>query len=84
MVWTSEEVELLKVLYPRYIAGRVTRIDMEDMFNRSCGSIRKKAEAHGLTGKQPFDNSSFVQFLLKKTGKRPKTNKEILKMVEEL
>jgi hypothetical protein len=83
MKWTDEEKELLKALYPK-LGSTISDADMEDIFGRSPNAIYHQAHAMKLSKELRFDNTRLIDFLSKKTGKKPRTKKEISEMVAAL
>ena len=41
--WTDREINALKRLYPQFLAGKITNLQMVDLLQRSTDTIRAKA-----------------------------------------
>lgn len=70
--WTKREEELLKELYPHYLAGDITLQEICDVFNRSWNALNTRASVLKVTKKA---EDKIDEDLLEKLKKRFETRR---------
>ena len=68
IIWSEEEIKLLKKLWIKYINSQISKEDLEKIFQtRTFHGIRNKALTLGIpTQKQPILNIAYLKELKKK------------------